>query len=168
VAIPNTTLDDGLADDSNIAGDTALRFISLIVLAAAAIVLLAYLVCRKRRKASKAMKENRSVTALRRDVELGRWRIPLFRHAGIGQVSHAREDLPQYEGKLPAYPEMAQVRQVRVESIRDGSIYSSRITSDSSGLTDATIERTWSGAHSMEAVALSGVQHSDTDSMASR
>lgn len=173
-ALPKASqsLDQDDGDGMSPAGGTALRFIALIVIAIAAVVFLCLLLRRRRRKASKTARERRSVTALRRDVELGRWRIPLLRHAGIGTVSQVvREDLPQYEGKAPAYPETVQAREddgrqsfmSRASSRTTASLQSSHQTRgvETHGLR-------WAGAQSMEAVALSGLQHSDTDSLASR
>ena len=108
------TSSDNDGDDGGFAGltngkssETALGYLAFVMLAIFIIGGGIYFWSRRRRKAIKSSRRRRGRTALRRDVELGRWRVAsLWRTRADSGAS--TDPLPEYQGKLPTYREMVQ------------------------------------------------------------
>ena len=80
-----------------------MKLVALVALLVIAIGFSIWALHRHKLRKLKSTRQRRSNRALRRDVELSRWRT-LFQHRSDSAAPEDNEDgLPEYEGKLPNY-----------------------------------------------------------------
>lgn len=94
-----------------------IKYVALIALALVLIIVALYGLHRYRKRRLKTARRRRGHRALRRDVELSRWRTLFWQRPreGLG----AEDELPKYDGKLPNYQVMTQVRAIEDAVIID-------------------------------------------------
>ncbi|BFZ54492.1 hypothetical protein PYCC9005_001529 [Savitreella phatthalungensis] len=109
-AAPSPTPSDISFDTDNdaAASTRALGFFAFFVLGFIAAGMIAWFFLKRRKRRSKHLQRQRGTTALRRDVELGRWRVASLwrtRTSGAASNNTLSDPVPEYEGKLPTYGE---------------------------------------------------------------
>lgn len=146
-----------------------IKYVALIALALVLIIVALYGLHRHRKRRLKSTRQRRGHRALRRDVELSRWRTLFWQRP---REELGREDeLPKYDGKLPNYPVMTQIRAVEDAVIigEDSSNQPRRSQSPASELSTnvASLERrsTTADTHSTSQGSSEGSSNSDSYEM---
>ena len=116
---------DALADAQQA---STIRYVALVALAAVLMGFLFWMYRKYKARHGKTVQRERAQRALRRDVQLSRWQT-IFRYRSNSGAT--AEELPEYEGKLPRYPTVEEVRVEEPISRTDTQLHGSDVARSS-------------------------------------